>query len=500
MARKKSKGKHAKKSRKPYSTLDEHKRQGPQLIPPLATLPGLHHSSWINERLPDLLWCALLVVHLGQDLALEVFRRVAKLAEGTFETLKGDIDLGHTGLSRLPEPLREQIVHLVSAAPGARDVLRSLLLLDQLPARDLWAANLAQVPTREDWNTLARAVGHVFDHQSQEATDCRWARIIFKIVAGQAKFATARKELVEELLYYPHRGDQRRVRPSVRAMEIAYASGPGVTKSDWPDRFWNECWIKTPCAPRALAVPYGLPRIGTTATRLTEVSEALATHFLRTTKGTALDARHEAVFGIPAYCLAILNELMRLGNAATILGRTGLRAILESYITLAYLLSKDSDELWRTYRRYGAGQAKLALLKLDAEDSDKAGYVSVDFLNLIANEDQSLEFLTVDVGHWERTNLRQMSEQAGVKPLYDRFYPWTSAYVHANWGAVRSSEFDLCLNPLHRAHRVLRTTATPLDDVVADACELTDRVLDLLERAYPGLTLRLAGAPTGGTA
>src|SRR5437870_42508 len=85
---------------KQYSELKHHKRTGGVLQPPFLRIPNFKPSSWIDDRLPEMLWAALLITHLPRELALGVFRRVAKLVEGKFEANKA-IDIGHSGLAEL---------------------------------------------------------------------------------------------------------------------------------------------------------------------------------------------------------------------------------------------------------------------------------------------------------------------------------------------------------------------------------------------------------------
>lgn len=179
---------------------------------------------------------------------------------------------------------------------------------------------------------------------------------------------------------------------------------------------------------------------------------------------------------------------MSVGNS--IIGRIGLRTILECYVTLAYLVKQNTPRLWESYRVYGAGQAKLAFLKL-ADSQVRPDYVSVETLNALANEDMWQELLPIDLGHWDKTSLRSLSERAEVKDEYDRFYPWTSTYSHGHWGAMRDSVYEVCGNPLHRLHRIPRQSPRVLENVVADACELTDRILVIADGCYPGLSARV---------
>ena len=81
---------------------------------------------------------------------------------------------------------------------------------------------------------------------------------------------------------------------------------------------------------------------------------------------------------------------------------------------------------------------------------------------------------------------------AGVKDDYDRFYSWTSIYSHGHWAAIRATVFDTCGNPLHRFHRIPRSTVRSQGDVLADSVVLVDKLLELVDRAYPTFASRAA--------
>ncbi len=452
----------------------------------------MHYASWINERLPEILWCALLATHRGRDQALDTFRRTAKWAKAHESALPQEVDLGHSGMSRMSPELRADLLSVICSHEDDRRVLSSLLLLAALPDRDDWERALRGASTPDGWDLLRLAVANVFDHQSQLATDCRWARVIFKILGGQLFFSEAQRDLVEQLLGYPDVGDQRSVRPTVRAMEISFSRSKDEVPPPWPSSFWLEVFEKTTCIPGALTPPRPAVAPGTTRAKVDSVAMALATLAFTSRTSTDIDARAEAAFGIAAYGISVMRELLSLGNSTAVLGRLGLRTLLELHITLAYLAKKDSPATWQAFRAYGAGQAKLALLKFDEDDARAAGFASTDLLEMIANEDRSSEFVEVDLGQWTGSTLRQMAIDAGVKTDYDAFYPWTSAYSHGNWGALRSTTFDLCLNALHRAHRILSPEPNPLGDVVSDSAYLCDKILDTLSALYPGLTIRVS--------
>ena len=255
-------------------------------------------------------------------------------------------------------------------------------------------------------------------------------------------------------------------------------------------RLMDQTLSNTTCFPLPIQGTSTPQTPGTTASQMSIVTEALLRHCADTCHASAVDPRHDIVFGMALYSVAILSELMRIGANTSISARFGLRTLLEVYVTLAYMLAKDDPELWKSYRVYGAGQAELAYLKLE-EAADQPLSISSEKLRELANEDIREELLDIDLGHWAKANLRQLSAEAGVKQDYDRFYSWTSMYNHGHWGAIRSAVFDTCGNPLHRLHRIPREEPHFQPDVVVDAVELVDKTLTLVNRAYPVFTERL---------
>ena len=182
---------------------------------------------------------------------------------------------------------------------------------------------------------------------------------------------------------------------------------------------------------------------------------------------------------------------MSVGIGTSIHGRLGLRTILEVLINLTYLLKKDDLATWREWRQYGAGQAKLNSLRF-ADVIEPPKYIDTDALDLIASEDIWEEFLTVNVASWSGQDLRTISQEAGLKDLYDRYYSWTSGYAHGMWGGLSGNlVFRFGGSPLHRFHRY--PTRLFLQDTVDDAALLVDRVMACIDCAYPIFADRLMG-------
>lgn len=463
------------KSRTPLSA---HTRIGNELLPPFAKLPQMKPSSWMDERLPEMLWAALIRTSVSRDLALSQLRR---FLDFIFEHPKKDLlsDVTLTGISKLDVSLREELIAFLITRSDSASALATLRLFKSLPARETWDKLLP--PLEPDTSLLMAATGAHLWHQSQEATDCRWVRIMGYFLTGKLHVP---KETADGWCGYPHEGDQRSVRPSIRAMEISFQ----CPDQQWSQNFWKEAWQNTPCMELIPTRKVGAVQTTVTRRRISEMFDHLKDHWLATHLHTAIDAKHDAVFGMAFYAMRVLEELLSIGVGTSVLGRIGLRTILEVHISLHFLLEKDDEALWKKWRTFGAGQAKLNALRFD-DVLEPPKYLNVDNIERIAGEDIWEEFLTINIGSWSGVDLRRLSEQAGLKNTYDKYYSWTSGYVHGTWGPIRESCFSTCGNPLHRLHRY--PESQPLPDVVDDAAILVDDILDDLDRAYPRLEQRL---------
>ncbi len=418
------------KSGKNRTPISGHQLVRGKLLPPFAKLEQtgrIQLSSWINERLPEMLWAALIIAYFDRDDALGLFRRILNFI-GRHEQRDKLYDLTLSGIAKLDIALRTELIRFITEPPETKVALSPLQLFDALPGRDDWLREISGIEL--DVGLLMAAVGKTLWHQSQEATDCRWLRVMAQVVSGKFHIP---KEMADNWFKYPNEGDQRFVRPSIRAAEIAHnpLESPDLT---WPNAFWKEAWLNTPCFELTQSDEHiPIENVLVTRQTLAKLRDRLQEHWHRTHHTTAIDPKHDAVFGMAFYSLRILDEMMGIGIGTSILGRLGLRTILEIRINLKYLLDQDNEELWKKWREFGAGQAKLNVLKFD-ELIDPPKYIDIKSLEQIANEDIWEEFLTVNLASWSGLDLRKLSERTGLKNDYDKHYSWTSGYAHGMWG------------------------------------------------------------------
>ncbi len=473
------------KDYKGFTPLKDHQREGKTLLSPFSKLGNMSFSSWVNDALPNMLWAALLIGGLGRDMALDRLRALGLSVKKQKEKWK-EGGITHTFFATLPPEVLEGFLAVLLSDNESKTALRPLLLFPALPARAAWENAIGAAAQEADWEPLKRAVALTLDHQSQEATDCRWFAVLQRIAIEKLFLRT--EDQVKEVVGYPNYGDQRSVRPMIRATEISFRE-KNPPAGGWCELFWQDSMTRSACETFPPKVAAAI-EVGTTAAKCEDAYAKVVAHCRTKVKTTDIDPKHDTIFGFALYALTQLKELLALGNNARIIARHGLRSLLECFVTLTYLSEKGGADGWLKYRNYGVGQAKLAFLKME-ELENRPSYVNYDTLKMLANEDRWQEFVDIDLGDWEKSDLRKRSEAAGVKEEYDRYYGWTSGFIHGNWSAVRDTIFETCANPVHRLHRIPRPLGRSLEDVIADASRLVNRILQVVDKQYPPFDARV---------
>jgi hypothetical protein len=498
---KKGKGRRNAKARKQrpvykdfsISRLGQHARHGGKLSPPLNQIPGTTKTSWSDDHMPEMLWAVLLTGTLERQQYLECFRRVANLCKHWFEKPESGqskepfspnhtIVVDQTGIAGFTDAQFEKFIRVISSYPLSYAALRPLLRIESLPGKKRWKNVLNLEPGEDDWTVLAHAIAGVLDHQSEASTDIRWFKLIFTIISGHMFFPQSMGDLTEELRLFPDKGDMRKVRPFIRSGEMMLRRIPS---SPWVQSFWDELLGKTRCVDPTIQGDYPFGPTTIEPNSLYDARHQVIQRFLANMKALRADARLDSAFGLVLYVLSILEEVGRHHLHTLILGRLALRSLVEANITLRYLAEKDNDDLWKSYRVYGAGQAKLAFLKAQELQGELPTFLDQDALHTIANEDVWQEYLDIEIGHWANSNLRKLAIESGAKELYDKYYDWASTFTHSHWGAVRDTNFLTCHNALHRLHRIPRLAHRRLNTIEVDSVGIVNEMLERLDKLYP---------------
>lgn len=461
------------------SSLERHKKVGKKLIPPLKQIPNLEFTKW-TDRLPEYLYASLLTANLSQDEYLRRFRLMVEYFADSEEEFRPE-DLSLTSLGKCNEDYLFNALKTLFDTEELKSTLKPLLLFKDIPAYSVWREVIGSEPDENDWVMLKIAIGKTLYHNSQESTDIRWFCVVYLMASGKMKVLRELKEPMDRVWNYPYKGDLEEVKSIIRATE-----GPISilleNVGEWVEIFWNTCLSET-----GAEVFFEREKIKTEidnelVENLRAAWEKVYKSFYATFQTSSVDPKHDASFGLVAYSLSIVTDSLNRIIGTYLIGRIVLRSLVENYITLAYLVKKDDPELWQRYRDHGSGQAKLVSLKAENYESAPS-FISLEDINSICNEDMREELVDIDIGHWASSNLRQMSIDSGTKEIYDRYYDWTSGYLHGNWGAVRDSVFLTDFNPLHRLMRVLLPRKN-FNDVLHDMIEIMNLQFMLLSELY----------------
>jgi len=279
----KKSGKPSDRGKSIVTPLEKLQRQKKLIASPIAKLGNVNFSSWINEVLADVLWSVLIVGSFPQEKSLGIFRSVLTAYQAHRVEL-GRTMLSHSQLAQLDGGLFDALFAPIIADAEVNKALSSLLLFEALPDRRHWARLISAKPTwDENIEQLASAVANCFNHQSQSATDCRWLRVMTQIAQNNVVFDSSLAERYLEIVEYPHRGDMRSVRPSIRAMEMSTRAAFGEeSPSPWSEKFWTECWNNTHCVPYDPDKEAAPKNYNELIEQFHHVNSALVSHFLET--------------------------------------------------------------------------------------------------------------------------------------------------------------------------------------------------------------------------
>ena len=239
----------SKESKSNESSLDDHKQHKKELKPPFLSHGfDMTTSAWFDERLPEMLWAVLVVGNMERDKALEFFRYIGKFVESNNECSTVTI----TGISKFSDTKRKEFIkYMTEFSKETTDILSNLLLFPELPNFDEWKTHLPEPESKGGWYKVGKSVDKTFWHQSEEANDCRWIKVLCEILGGKVKFSKdieGIEEMVRGISEYPNYGDMKRVRPSIRSMEMGLTF-PKDDESIWAKYFWKYCFENTNCAP-----------------------------------------------------------------------------------------------------------------------------------------------------------------------------------------------------------------------------------------------------------
>ena len=474
-------------SEKNVSSLSDHKlhrRQG-RVVTPLNDSFGdqLKLSSWAKERMPEYLWLGLILMEYGRE-------------EG-FEKAGAILNNISTQVVNLLEPKLSQIfglsyndqesVYQIILGQVESDVLSPLTVLYRAREYPQFneVFNIPEINFEARLKQLTNAIEIYSPHQSHEATDLRFLTLGLHIFGDRIHISKDAPNALEALSSYPHTShDDERMkmyRPTIRAMEGSFRENKD---SEFASEFWKRIGMITRCNPIQIMHEENQLNHQSFIEQYRKVLEYI-TNSHKTE--SLLDDRFDVIIGSITYALRLFSEISDNNTGNGILGRYGIRTIIEILIILKYLLKRENEHpaIWEEYKLYGISKYKLVLLKARENELEETSHFVPPLVDMLVNEIKWEEFIDVDLKYFDRQGIREKSIEVGEKYLFDLFYDYDSSFAHGLWGAVREASMLKCDNASHQYHIVPDIFGVQnLPDVKADCRSIMMRLLDLLKQNY----------------
>lgn len=134
------------------------------------------------------------------------------------------------------------------------------------------------------------------------------------------------------------------------------------------------------------------------------------------------------------------------------------RVVVESRIVLAWMSTQDNN-IYRAYKDYGAGKAKLysrIARELPSDWLVNGASEAIDQIEKLSHNDSLIDHVVVDTRSTfaEGKPLRAMAEEVGMLDLYRQCYQLQSGVTHSEWWSVEEHAMERCMNVLHRGHLI----------------------------------------------
>ncbi len=360
--------------------------------------------------------------------------------------------------------------------------------------------NIPQFGFESRIQQLSRAITIYFPSHADETTDLRFLALSLSLFSDKLCIAENLTMTIEALKKYPyteHSDEKMKAyRPIIRSMEGGQSGFLGNRNRDFCEKFWRDIGMITSCKPMSIVFDQNENDYKDFIEHFQKILE----YILHSNKEKSLsDDKFDVIVGSITYALKIFIEMTEKSLGNSILGRHGVRTIIEVLIILKYLLKRESanPNIWEEYKLYGMSKYKLILLKARETDIEKTAHFIPPVADALVNEIRWEEFIDIDLKYFDKQNIREKSKDVGEKELFDLFYDYDSSFAHGLWGAVRESAMLRCDNATHQYHAVPDINANQsLSDTKADSFRMMQKLLSLLTGIYDVPKELQYGSPT----
>lgn len=468
-----------KKKNKNKKVLSDHQQKGKIFTPPLITALSdrLHFTKWTDDLLPNLVWMGLLFDKLGERKAINVFESFIEIVKDILGEQDKKI------LIFIPEyySLNDEQIEKIKESLAVKNVLNELQeslyplisLYSQCPLKFLYNENdLEKHKTDVDksLSAMKRVVKNILDRKSKEAMLVQTTAVYIMGLTGRLKFAEGQAPGdIETIFDYPKTDESKKVAASIRAtLGTVRALYDNQEAINWSTYFWNHgyeisvCEIQKPFfqefskeQKESIEKIYKVVK-GYKKELYKEIEDLWTTVNINISN----PIKDEVLGGLIARQARLATVIISDDNLWTAdLGRIIQRCMVDTHITLAWLIKEGKQKDYEKFIEYGLGQEKLFLehqkIRLDESDPEfKEKNEEIEFRKSWIDGQILTSLLPVNVGNWIQKNARIMAEEANCMDIYNLAYTPFSNTVHGMWNTLARINLKYCINPLHKLHRV----------------------------------------------
>jgi len=441
-------------------------------------------NSWAKDRMPEYLWLGLILLYLGRKKGLEAAGRIL------YEISQNINSLSLPRLSSIfnLEKTDQNKIYNIITNHIERKILAPLTIIyknkDYPLFNDYFYIHEFTVENR--LSILSKAVKTYYQHQSNESTDLRFLSLSLLLFCGRLhilKDMETTAKAFQEYPYTEHTNEKMKLyRPTIRSME-----GTGIFEEydvEFNKIFWRTIGMLSKCNPMIIQFDENQENFSIFIQKCKNIIE----YILHTNKDKSIsEDKFDVITGSINYAVKLFSEINDKSLGNSILGRHGIRSIIEIFIIVKYLLKLEIERpnIWQEYKLYGISKYKLILLKARETELDKSSHFVPPIANALVNEIKWEEFIDIDLKYFDKLGIRDKSIEVGEKELYDIYYDYDSNYSHGLWGAIRESSMLHCDNPDHQYHSIPDIYSNQsLPDVKNDCKIIFKKLFNIINNIY----------------
>ena len=515
---------------KPRTRLQQHRREGRTLLPPLAQLP-ISPVNWLKDLIPEFLWLDSVIARYDAGTGANILHTTLNLIDRSVPSESQSIATGLVSSFELvPTEHRLQTKQLLQRTGNfdrafSRQFLSMIANYPACPmAWVLSGEDISGEEARQGVEFAKEAVLRLFASRGKHSSRCRMIPIARLLKHRKLAVTEDASEMVELLSSYSDAMDEEKQRQAESVTRALFLSIHAMydLSSGWPGRFWRHNYSISPCQDKVESrsnsppasrlrrllsdlvltaskyVPHRLEEARLVRLRrraLNALSKALSDlmeAFNHASKDAKLDTyeldRDDVLFGLISrqfhlYFLVANDTRLWIPEYGLLFHRV----IADTHIILAWLAKRNDIELYRRFKMYSLGKQKLYMLHLE-EIRVHSGLDTEQLEEMISDrisEEILEEFLPIELGAaFEGMSIRDMAIEIGLKGMYDLVYAPTSSEIHGEWSSLKEYALGYCANPLHRLHRLPRLlpalVSSPTIPLIASSI-LADSVRTWLE-------------------